>query len=160
VQKPPYVGHLWGADEIARLLDVADIVILCVPLNDQTERWFDARMLRQMRPGSYLVNVARGAVVVEKDLVAALREGHLAGAALDVTEIEPLPLASELWEMPQVVITPHVGAQSADRVDVTTHFFCENLRRYDSGQRLINLVDKQLGFPRPDDHFGLRQGGT
>jgi phosphoglycerate dehydrogenase-like enzyme len=155
LRKPPYVEQLWGADEIGRLLSVAEIVILCVPLNAQTNGWFDATRLRQMRRGSYLVNVARGPVVVEKDLVAALRDGHLAGAALDVTEVEPLPPQSELWEMPQVVITPHVGAQAADRVDVSTDFFCDNLRRYFNGQRLLNRIDKQLGFPRPEDHVGL-----
>ena len=131
-------------------------MILCVPLNAQTDGWFDASVLRQMRHGSHLVNVARGPVVVERDLVAALRSGQLAGAALDVTEIEPLPRSSELWDLSQVIITPHVGAQAADRVDVATSFFCLNLRRYAKGQRLLNQVDKQLGFPRPDDHAGLR----
>jgi D-3-phosphoglycerate dehydrogenase len=153
VQKPSYVRDLWGADGTERLLAVADIVILCVPLNSQTDGWFNSGLLRQMRPGSYLVNVARGSVVVEKDLVAALRDRHLAGAALDVTQQEPLSVESELWDMPQVVITPHVGAQSAGRVDVTTSFFCENLRRYAAGKPLFNLVDKQLGFPRPENHF-------
>ncbi len=106
--------------------------------------------------GRLLGQRVRGPVVVERDLVAMLRSGHLAGAALDVTEIEPLPRESELWELPQVIITPHVGAQAADRVDVSTRFFCMNLRRYEVGQRLINQVDKQLGFPRPEDHAGLR----
>ena len=82
-----------------------------------------------MRRGAYLINVARGPVVCEPDLVEALQSGRLAGAGLDVTEIEPLPAGSPLWDLPQVLITPHVGAKSADRLDVTTQLFCDNLRR-------------------------------
>jgi D-3-phosphoglycerate dehydrogenase len=156
VDKPAYVERLWDVEQLPRLLAEADIVILCVPLNRQTDRWFDAGVLSQMRPGSYLVNVARGPVVVEDDLVAALRAGHLAGAALDVTQVEPLPADSLLWDLPQVIITPHVGAQAADRNDVATSFFCLNLRRYAAGQRLLNQVDKQLGFPRPEDRAPWR----
>jgi D-3-phosphoglycerate dehydrogenase len=93
------------------------------------------------------VNVARGPLVVERDLVAALESGRLAGAGLDVTEQEPLPNSSRLWELPSVIITPHVGGQSARRADNMTNFFCENLRRYLAGQPLLNVVDKRLGFP-------------
>ena len=99
--------------------------------------------------GARLINVARGPVVVEADLVAALRSGRLHGAGLDVTEVEPLPESSPLWELPNVIITPHVGAQSAKRADDTTDLVCENLRRYFSGRTLKNLVDKRLGFPTP-----------
>jgi D-3-phosphoglycerate dehydrogenase len=102
-----------------------------------------------MRPGSLLINVARGPVVVERDLVAALETGHLGGAGVDVTEVEPLPADSRLWDLPNVIISPHVGAQSASRTDNTTNLVCENLRRYVAGQRLWNVVDKQLGFPPP-----------
>ncbi len=160
VRKPTHVAELWAADEWPRLLAQSDVVVLCVPLNMATDRWFNAQVLAQMKPGSYLVNVARGSVVVEADLVDALRRGRLAGAALDVTEVEPLPPASPLWALPQVLITPHVGAQAADRVDVTTDFFCRNLTRFMRGQRLLNLVDKRLGFPPPEDHQGLRAEGT
>jgi phosphoglycerate dehydrogenase-like enzyme len=93
--------------------------------------------------------VARGPVVVERDLVAALQSGHLAGAGLDVTEVEPLPVESPLWELPNVIITPHVGAQSARRADDTTDLVCENLRRYFASRPLLNLVDKRLGYPTP-----------
>jgi D-3-phosphoglycerate dehydrogenase len=98
-----------------------------------------------------LINVARGQCVVEADLVAALQSGHLGGAALDVTEQEPLPACSPLWELPNVIVTPHVGAQSARRYDDTTDFFCQNLARYQQGRRLLNVVDKHLGFPPPVD---------
>lgn len=149
IDKPTHVEELWPADQLERLLPLCDIVILCVPLNSQTLGMFGEREFSLMKPGSLFVNVARGQVVQEDALVAALESGHLCGAALDVTEIEPLPETSKLWHMPNVVITPHVGAQSAKRADDTTDLVCENLRRYFSGRPLLNLVDKQLGFQVP-----------
>jgi D-3-phosphoglycerate dehydrogenase len=101
----------------------------------------------KMKKGAILINVARGPVVVESALVAALQSGHLGGAGVDVTEVEPLPAESPLWDLPQVIITPHVGAQSARRADDTTDLICDNLRRYLAHQPLRNLVDKRLGFP-------------
>ena len=80
-----------------------------------------------------MANVARGEVVVEPDLVAALDAGHLAGAVMDVTDPEPLPPASPLWELPNVIITPHVGGQSSWRIDAMTRLFCRNLRRWQMG---------------------------
>jgi D-3-phosphoglycerate dehydrogenase len=148
-KKPAHVDALWTADHLEELLAVSDVVILCVPLTDETHGLIDERALARMKPGSLLVNVARGPVVVERDLVAALNEGHLGGAGLDVTETEPLPPESPLWEQPKVLITPHVGAQSKTRLDDTTNLVCENLRRYVTGQPLWNVVDKQLGFPKP-----------
>ena len=100
--------------------------------------------------GATLINVARGPLVVTDDLIAALESGHLSGAGLDVTDPEPLPATSKLWDLPNVIITPHVGGQGATRIDDMTNLFCENLRRYAAGERLINLVDKRLGFPLPD----------
>jgi len=147
--RPTHVAALWPADRLDDLLAEADVVVLCVPLTPVTRGMISAAALARMRPGAILVNVARGGVVVEDDLVAALRSGHLGGAALDVTEIEPLPPASPLWELTRVLITPHVGAQSAWRIDETTNLFCENLDRYLGGRPLRNLVDKQLGYPPP-----------
>jgi D-3-phosphoglycerate dehydrogenase len=106
--------------------------------------------LALLPPGAILINVARGQMVVEADLVAALESGHLGGAGLDVTDPEPLPQNSKLWSLPNVIITPHVGGQSATRIDDMTNFFCENLRRYLAGEPLENLIDKRLGFPVPD----------
>ena len=108
----------------------------------------NARTLRLMKPDAFLINVARGALVVERDLIAALEAGHLAGVGVDVTEIEPLPRESKLWDQPRVIITPHVGGQCRTRIEDMTNFFCENLRRWHAGEELLNLVDKRLGFPR------------
>lgn len=146
---PPEVSELLPAERLDDVLGRSDIVVLSLPLNDSTEGLFDASRISKFKRGSYLVNVARGAVVVESALVDALASGHLAGAGLDVTEVEPLAPSSLLWDNPAVLITPHVGAQSARRVSDTTQLVCENLRRYWAGEPLWNLVDKRLGFPHP-----------
>ena len=154
VDKPPCVEALWPADRLDDLLAAVDILVLCVPLNDTTRGMIDAAKLAKMKPGALLVNVARGPLVVEPDLVAALDAGHLAGAVMDVTDPEPLPPASRLWALPNVIITPHVGGQSSWRIDNMTDLFCRNLRRWQAGLPLINyLADKRLGFP-------IRGGGA
>jgi phosphoglycerate dehydrogenase-like enzyme len=147
VDKPPHVEQLWAADRLDELLPLVDILMLCVPLTEGTRGMIDARRLGLMRKGSILINVARGPVVVEKALVEALESGHLWGAGVDVAATEPLPTESRLWELPNVIITPHVGGESALRADQITNFFSENLLRYLAGQPLLNLVDKRLGFP-------------
>ena len=105
-------------------------MILAVPLTEFTHHLIDRRELALMRPGGVLINVARGPVVAETALFEALQRGHLYGAGLDVTEVEPLPTTSKLWELPNLIITPHVGGQFGKRIDQMTDFFCENLRRY------------------------------
>ncbi len=154
VDRPANVDALWPADQLDRLLRESDVVVLCIPLNAQTHGLIDAAALAKMKPGAVLINVARGQVVAETDLIDALRQGRLSGAGLDVTEVEPLPVESPLWSQPNVIITPHIGAQSARRVDDTTDFFCENLRRWLDGRPLRNLVDKRLGFPRREPIAG------
>ncbi len=149
IDKPEEVDQLWPADDLDQLLQCSDVVILTLPLNDHTRGLFDSARISQMRPGSYLINVARGAVVVETALADALASGHLAGAGLDVTEVEPLAESSLLWDDPKVIITPHVGAQSYRRNDDATDLACVNLRRFLSGEQPYNQVDKKLGFPHP-----------
>ena len=144
---PACVEQLWPADQLDELLSQVDVLILCVPLTPETKGLIDRHALQKMRPGSVLINVARGPVVVEQDLIEALKSKHLHAAGIDVTEIEPLPTDSPLWDLENVLITPHVGAQSARRVDDTTDFACDNLRRFLAGDPLENLVDKQLGYP-------------
>lgn len=149
VDRPSELSEFWSADRLGELLAMSDIVLLTLPLNEHTKGIFDAKRLKQMRPGSLLINVARGAVVVEEALVEALQSGQLSGAGLDVTEVEPLPPESRLWDNPKVMISPHVGAQSSRRVDDTTDFACLNLDRYLRGELPYNRVDKELGFPHP-----------
>ncbi|TWU08305.1 D-2-hydroxyacid dehydrogenase [Stieleria varia] len=149
VDCPQSVQRLMPADLLDEMLGQCDIVILALPLNASTLGMFDPDRFSKMRKGAYLINVARGSVVIESALVDALQSGHLSGAGLDVTEVEPLSPASLLWDDPKVIITPHVGAQSARRVDDTTNLACINLKRYLAGQSVFNRVDKTLGFPHP-----------
>ncbi|MEM9828244.1 MAG: D-2-hydroxyacid dehydrogenase [Planctomycetota bacterium] len=156
VRCPDEVSALLPAGELETLLRQSDIVIATLPLNAHTKSLFDADRFAQMQTGVCFINVARGGVVVEGDLVAALDSGQVGSAGLDVTEIEPLHTDSPLWLRDNVLISPHVGAQSARRVDDTTDLACENLKRFFAGQRLVNQVDKQLGFPHPDDSWRMR----
>jgi D-3-phosphoglycerate dehydrogenase len=150
VRKPPEVAQLWPADRLIELAKRSDILILCLPLNSATHQLIDQRVISSLPRGSYLINVARGQVVDELAIIAALQDGHLRGAGLDVTYDEPLPESSPLWQLPNVLITPHVGAQAASRVDDSTRLAVENLKRYFANQPLLNVVDKSLGFPHPD----------
>ena len=147
LDRPEHVEQLLPPERLDELLPETDILILAAPLTPKTRGMVDRRVLGRLPKGSVLVNVARGGLMIEADLVAALASGHLWGAALDVTPAEPLPADSPLWEIPNLIITPHVGGQSRRRIDQMTDFFCENLRRYQAGEPLANLVDKQLGFP-------------
>jgi D-3-phosphoglycerate dehydrogenase len=146
-QKSPHVDEVLPADAVDDLLPRVDVLILTAPLTDHTRGMIDARRLALMPQDAVLINVARGPLVVERDLVEALATGHLWGAGVDVTEVEPLSPNSPLWDVENIIITPHVGGQRASRAGDMTELFCENLRRYRVGQPLINLVDKQLGFP-------------
>ena len=151
--KPQEVDELWEADQLPRLLSESDIVILTLPLNAATDGLFDDTLFSHMRPGSYLINVARGSIVRETALVNALSNQRLRGVGLDVTEVEPLSEHSQLWDDERVMITPHVGAQSSRRVDDTTDLACINLKRFAQGRHPYNLVEKALGFPHPSKAY-------
>lgn len=145
--KPAYVEELWPAHQLDDLLAQSDVVILTLPLNASTYHIIDDERFAAMKQDAWFINVARGQVVKETALVEALQSKKLLGAGIDVAEIEPLPHDSPLWNMENVIITPHVGAQGATRNADATQLFCTNLRRYLQGEPPINLVDKQLGFP-------------
>lgn len=146
--KPDSVDVLLPHTELLTVAKNSDILILTLPLNESTRGIIDRSVFEVMPKGSYLINVARGSCVNEPDLCRYLENGHLAGAGLDVTDKEPLPTTSPLWDL-NVLITPHVGAQAACRTDDTTLLIAENLRRYVAGEPLYNIVDKNLGFPHP-----------
>ncbi len=143
------VDELLPADALDEMLPRVDVLILTAPLNDHTRGMIDERRLRLLPEEAVLINVARGPLVVEQDLAQVLAGGHLWGAGVDVTEVEPLPADSPLWDMPNLIITPHVGGQRASRIDDMTRLFCENLRRFQAREPLFNSVDKTLGFPEP-----------
>jgi phosphoglycerate dehydrogenase-like enzyme len=143
---PSYVDRQGKPDELMDFLPMADVVVLCVPLTDETQGMIGERELAAMPPGGYLVNVARGKVVDTDALVKALESGHLAGAGLDVTDPEPLPPDHILWEMPNVVITPHVSGRSSLTGEQWRTLYLENLRRFGAGEPLLNVVDKKAGY--------------
>jgi phosphoglycerate dehydrogenase-like enzyme len=124
----------------------ADYVVIIVPLTDDTRGLFGAAELRAMKPTARLINVARGAVLDEAALVEALRNGRIAGAALDVTSVEPLPDASPLWSMPNVIISPHMSGDFIGYPDVLVSAFIDNFRRFRAGEPFSNVVDKASGF--------------
>jgi D-3-phosphoglycerate dehydrogenase len=151
VRKPTGVEFLGPPAALPDVLAEVDILFLCAPLTEHTRGMIDAAAIARMKPGAILVNVARGPLVDEEALAAALESGHLDSAALDVTPEEPPAASSPLWRAPRLIITPHVAGQSKRRIDAMTEFFCDNLGRYLRGEPLRNLVDKRLGFPQPPE---------
>jgi len=133
-------------ERIDELLPDADVVVLMLPLTRTNVGWFGAERFAAMKQGSILVNVARGALVQEQPLLDALRSGKLYGAGLDVTPVEPLPLGHPLWDLPNVVITPHNAGGSPRRAERVVDGFCDNLVRYLAGKPLEGQHDRTRGF--------------
>jgi phosphoglycerate dehydrogenase-like enzyme len=133
-------------DELGKLAAEADFVVNTTPLTPATTGMFDAKFFATVKPGSFFVNVGRGQSVVQSELVAALKSGRLGGAGLDVTDPEPLPADSPLWKMPNVIITPHVSAQSDVDDDARFAIVAENLRRYVAGEKMLSVVDVVRGY--------------
>lgn len=132
--------------DLTYLLEQSDVVVLATPLTPETRGLIGAAQLATMRPGSFLINIARGAVVDETALIDSLRCGHLGGAALDVVTAEPLAPGSPLWDFENVIITPHVSVFTNKHAGRVADFVCDNLRRYLSGQPLRNIVDPSRGY--------------
>ncbi len=143
---PTYVEYVGLADELLTLAEQADVIVNATPLTPETRGLFDAEFFRRMKPGAYFINVGRGGSVVTADLVAALTAGELGGAALDVTDPEPLPADHPLWDMPNVIITPHVAGASDLRGARMFTLIRENLRRYAAGEPMLSVVDISRGY--------------
>jgi phosphoglycerate dehydrogenase-like enzyme len=146
VAKPEGVTEVWGNDRLPELLAMSDFVVIAAPHTPETERLFDRRTIGMMRPTAYLINVGRGAIVVLDDLVAALREKAIAGAALDVYEVEPLPANHPLWDLPNVILTPHTAGYSTAIAPRHLATLVDNVERFARGEALRNVVDKALWF--------------
>jgi len=142
-EPPAGVDRIYSAergDTLEPLLRESDFVVLAVPLSDATYHLIGERELNQMKRPSYLVNMARGAVVDEAPLLAALKDGRLAGAGLDTFAQEPLPPESPLWDAPNTLITPHTTPQVPDRTGRSLEIIEQNVRRYRAGEPLFNLL--------------------
>lgn len=140
---PPSVDKMFVADHgdgVDDLLAESDVVMLAVPLSDETHHLIGARQLRRMRPSATLINMARGPVVDQDALIDALRTGAIAGAGLDVTTPEPLPGDSPLWDMPNVLITPHITPKLSDRTQRSIDIIAANAQRYRRGEPMLNAM--------------------
>ena len=144
--KPEHVDRLVPTEHRKQLLADSDFVVLALPLTKDTEKMIGEAELKSMKNTSYLINVSRGKLVEEEKLVQALNEGWIAGAGLDAFEVEPLLRDSPLWQMKNVIITPHVAGLTPYYLDRLTDLFCDNLSHFLRGESLINVVDKKLGY--------------
>jgi phosphoglycerate dehydrogenase-like enzyme len=133
-------------ERLSEMLSLCDYVVVAVPLTPEMRKLIGEAELRAMKPSAYLVNISRGGTVDEAALLRALREGWIAGAGLDVFEEEPLPSDSPLYDLENVILSPHVSGFTLRYDERTSDLFAENLRRYLTGEPLLNLVDKERGY--------------
>jgi phosphoglycerate dehydrogenase-like enzyme len=142
----PGEGRIYGPDGLRDLLGVSDYVVITLPLTSETRRLIGTREIGWMKPDAVLINVGRGEIVDEAALAAALSERRIRGAALDCFEVEPLPATSPLWDLRNVLISPHISGTSPRYMDRAIPLFCDNLRRYLAGESLVNVVDRGRGY--------------
>jgi len=143
---PPFVDQLGTADDLDAFLARTDVLVICLPLTDETRGLFDARRLGLLKPGAFVVNIARGGILDTDALLAALDSGHLAGAGLDVTDPEPLPAGHRLWGREDVLVTPHMAGRATLTGERRAVLQVENMRRFARGEPLLNVVDRQAGY--------------
>ena len=146
VKKPPFVDEVWAPDRFYDLLEESDVVAICLPLTDETRGIFDAKAFKHMRNHALLINVTRGDIVDGPALLEALKSGEIGGAGLDTSPGEPLEDDHPLWNMENVVVTPHTAGGSPVRVARIVDVFCDNLRRYLDGRQLTGVIDKRKGY--------------
>lgn len=145
-EKSETVDEVYSPEGIMEMLPQCDFVLVVVPFTAETRNMIGEKELRAMKPTAHLINVARGEIVDEAALAKALQEGWIAGAAFDVFAKEPLPPESELWDIPNLIITPHLAGNTIPYMDRATELFQDNLRRYLAGEPMINVLDKSLGY--------------
>jgi phosphoglycerate dehydrogenase-like enzyme len=141
-----YVDKLLPAKQLRQLLSESDYVVIATPLTKETTGLIGAEEFKAMKSTAYIINIGRGGTIDEEALIQALDEKMIAGAGLDVTSKEPLPPDSRLWDFENVIITPHVSGGMEDYMKRATDLFCENLKRYLNGKRLLNVIDKTRGY--------------
>ena len=144
--RSPAIERISGPEGLPTLLAESDFIVLAAPLTAETEGMIDQAALALVKPGAWLINVARGRLVDERALLRALREGPLGGAVLDTFRDEPLMPGSPFYDLPNVIVTPHTSWSSGRVLDRSVELFCDNLRRYAAGERLLNVVDPGVGY--------------
>lgn len=145
-KKPAFVNQLGTASHLDTLLPQSDIVVICLPHTKDTHYLFDKKKFALMKSTAIVMNIGRGGIIHEKELIHALKQKQIGGAALDVTEQEPLPADSPLWNMENVIITPHHSGLSEKYMDRAVDLFCENLKLFLKGKKLRTEVDKGRGY--------------
>ena len=143
---PPGVEAVWTPDRLGDLAAQSDVIVVAAPHTPDTKRLIGRRELEVVRRGALLVNVARGKLVDDDAVIEALRDGRLGGAALDVFTEEPLDPSSPYWDLPNVIVTPHVSGALRDYWTPLVALFADNLRRFERGEPLLNVVDKIAGY--------------
>jgi phosphoglycerate dehydrogenase-like enzyme len=140
------LDRVGGPETLPELLGESDFIVLAAPLTPETEDMINDRTLAMVKPGAWLINVARGRLIDERALLRALRDGPLGGAVLDTFRDEPLPPMSSFYDLPNVIVTPHTAWSSGRVLDRSVELFCDNLRRFATGEPLLNVVDPAAGY--------------
>ena len=138
--------EVFTPDHLMEMLPLCDFVVVALPLTPETRGFLGEEQFKAMKRTAFLINIARGQIVQEEALVRALREGWIAGAAVDVFAQEPLPPESEMWEVPNLIVTPHMAGNFSAYLDRVMDILRENLRRFVAGEPMINVLDKQRGY--------------
>jgi glyoxylate/hydroxypyruvate reductase A len=142
----PHVARVFPPDGTPEVLGTADFVLLLLPVTPATRDFMNARRLREMRPTAWLLNYGRGELVVDADLVDAVKQGVIAGAVLDVFRTEPLPDDHPFWTTPGITVLPHFGGLHPTRDELVAQLFVDNLRRFLDGEPLRHVVDRARGY--------------
>ena len=145
-ERARYVDKIYPMDDLTGLLGESDFVVLALPLTHETTAMIGERQLRRMKPTAFLINISRGKIIDEEALILSLKEHWIAGAGLDVFEAEPLPADNRLWELPNVIFSPHIAGGMDNYVELATAIFCDNLKRHIDGKRLLRIVNKKRGY--------------
>jgi len=140
------IDRVGGPETLPELLAESDFIVLAAPLTPETEAMINAETLAMVKPGAWLINVARGRLIDERALLRALRDGELGGAVLDTFADEPLAPMSSFYDLPNVIVTPHTAWSSGRVLDRSVDLFCDNLRRFATGEPLLNVVDPSAGY--------------
>lgn len=140
------LDRVGGPETLPELLGESDFIVLAAPLTPETEDMINDTTLAMVKPGAWLINVARGRLIDERALLRALRDGPLGGAVLDTFRDEPLPPMSSFYDLANVIVTPHTAWSSGRVLDRSVELFCDNLRRFAAGEPLLNVVDPAAGY--------------
>lgn len=136
----------FGTDELNEVMEQSDYLVVCMALTEKTKHMIRAEHFKKAKPGQVLINIGRGPLIDEVAMVSALKNGEVAGAALDVFTVEPLPVDSPLWDMPNVLISPHNADLMAHSRTSSVMFFTENCKNFVQGKELECVVDKTSGY--------------